>query len=104
MQEHPNQLRHAPFGEPVRVVSRGTAAVLADGQRVTRLPSGHPEGYLEAFATLYAEIAQAIRAARSGDPIPAGVAFPTLEDGIHGLAFIEAAVRSSADGGRWVRL
>jgi predicted dehydrogenase len=104
MQEHPNQLRHAPFGEPVRIVSRGTAAVLADGQRVTRLPSGHPEGYLEAFATLYAEIAQAIRAARSDEPVPAGVDFPTLEDGIHGLAFIEAAVRSSAEGGRWVRL
>jgi predicted dehydrogenase len=103
-QEHPNQLRHAPFGEPVRVVSRGTGAVLPDGQRVTRLPSGHPEGYLEAFATLYAEIAQAIRAARSGDAVPAGVDFPTLDDGIEGLAFIEAALHSSAEGGRWVRL
>jgi predicted dehydrogenase len=103
-QEHPNQLRHAPFGEPVRVVSRGTGAVLPDGQRVTRLPSGHPEGYLEAFATLYAEIAQAIRAARSGEAAPAGVDFPTLDDGIEGLAFIEAALHSSAEGGRWVRL
>lgn len=103
-QEHPNQLRHAPFGEPVRTVARGTGAVLPDGQRVTRLPSGHPEGYLEAFATLYAEIAEAIRAARSGDAPPAGVDFPTLDDGIEGLAFIEAALRSSAEGGRWVRL
>jgi predicted dehydrogenase len=103
-QEHPNQLRHAPFGEPVRVVSRGTGAVLPDGQRVTRLPSGHPEGYLEAFATLYTEIAQAIRAARSGNAVPAGVDFPTLDHGIEGLAFIEAALHSSAEGGRWVRL
>jgi predicted dehydrogenase len=103
-QEHPNQLRHAPFGEPVRTVSRGTGAVLADGQRVSRLPSGHPEGYLEAFATIYAEIAQAIRALRAGVATPAGVDFPTLDDGIEGLAFIEAALRSSADGGRWVRL
>lgn len=103
-QEHPNQLRHAPFGEPVRTVARGTGAVLPDGQRVTRLPSGHPEGYLEAFATLYAEIAEAIRAARSGAAPPAGVDFPTLDDGIEGLAFIEAALRSSAEGGRWVRL
>lgn len=103
-QEQPNQLRHAPFGEPVRTVSRGTGAVLPDGQRVTRLPPGHPEGYLEAFATLYAEIAQAIRAARSGAPLPADVNFPTLADGIEGLAFIDAAVRSSAEGGRWVRL
>jgi predicted dehydrogenase len=103
-QEHPNQLRHAPFGEPVRTLARGTGAVLPDGQRVTRLPSGHPEGYLEAFATVYAEIAQAIRAARTGQPVPAGVNFPTLDDGIEGLAFIEAAVRSSAEGGRWTRL
>jgi predicted dehydrogenase len=103
-QEQPNQLRHAPFGEPVRTVSRGTGAVLPDGQRVTRLPSGHPEGYLEAFATLYAEIAQAIRAARHGAAAPAEVNFPTLDDGIEGLAFIEAALRSSAEGGRWVRL
>lgn len=103
-QEHPNQLRHAPFGEPVRIVARGTAAVLPDGQRVSRLPSGHPEGYLEAFATLYAEIAQAIRAARAGAALPADVHFPTIDDGIEGLAFIEAAVRSSAEGGRWVRL
>jgi predicted dehydrogenase len=103
-QEHPNQLRHAPFGEPVRTLARGTGAVLPDGQRVTRLPSGHPEGYLEAFATVYAEIAQAIRAARAGQPVPAGVNFPTLDDGIDGLAFIEAAVRSSAEGGRWTRL
>ncbi len=103
-QEHPNQLRYAPFGEPVRTVSRGTGAVLSDGQRVTRLPAGHPEGFLEAFATLYTEIAQAIRAARSGAKLPAEVNFPTLDDGIQGLAFIEAAVRSSAEGGSWVQL
>jgi predicted dehydrogenase len=103
-QEQPNQLRHATFGEPVRTVSRGTGAVLADGQRVTRLPSGHPEGYLEAFATVYAEIAGAIRAARDGAVLPAEVHFPTIDDGIEGVAFIEAAVRSSAENGRWVRL
>jgi predicted dehydrogenase len=103
-QEHPNQLRHAPFGEPVRVLSRGTSSVLPDGQRVTRVPSGHPEGYLEAFATIYAEIAQAIRAARTGEAVSPQVHFPTLDDGIEGLAFIEAAVRSSAEDGRWVPL
>jgi predicted dehydrogenase len=103
-QEHPNQLRHAPYGEPVRTLARGTSAVLPDGQRVTRLPSGHPEGYLEAFATIYAEIAQAIRAVREGRRVPAGVDFPMLDDGIEGLAFIEAALRSSADGGRWTPL
>ena len=103
-QEHPNQLRHAPFGEAVRTLARGTSGVLSDGQRVTRLPSGHPEGYLEAFATIYSEIAQAICARRAGADIPSGVDFPTIDDGVEGLAFIEAALRSSAEGGRWVRL
>ena len=65
-QEHPNQLQWSPFGQPTQTLSRGTGAALADAARVTRIPSGHPEGYLEAFATLYNEIAQAIRAARRG--------------------------------------
>lgn len=101
-QEHPNQLRFTPFGEAPRTVSRGTGAANADAARVTRLPSGHPEGYLEGFATVYTEIAQAIHAARDGRPVPADVAFPTIEDGVHGVAFIEAAVRSSAAGATWV--
>ncbi|MBL0918612.1 MAG: Gfo/Idh/MocA family oxidoreductase [Hydrogenophaga sp.] len=103
-QEQPNQLRFTPFGEAPRTVSRGTAAANADAARVTRLPSGHPEGYLEGFATVYGEIAQAIHAAREGKPLPAEVGFPTIEDGIHGVAFIEAAVRSSTAGATWVDL
>lgn len=103
-QEHPNQLRFSPFGEAPRIVSRGTAAANPDAARVTRLPSGHPEGYLEGFATVYAEIAQAIHAARERRPVPAEVDFPTIEDGIHGVAFIEAAVRSAAAGAAWVEL
>jgi len=101
-QEQPNHLRFTPFGEAPRTVSRGTASANADAARVTRLPSGHPEGYLEGFATVYAEIAQAIHAAREGRPVPAEVDFPTIEDGVHGVAFIEAAVRSSAAGAAWV--
>jgi predicted dehydrogenase len=103
-QEQPNHLRFTPFGEAPRTVSRGTASANADAARVTRLPSGHPEGYLEGFATVYAEIAQAIHAAREGRPLPAEVDFPTIEDGIHGVAFIEAAVRSSAAGAAWIDL
>jgi hypothetical protein len=72
---------------------------------VRRIPSGHPEGYLEAFATLYAEIAQAIRAAlKGGAKADKAAQFPTLDDGIKGVAFIEAVVASSAGGGRWVKL
>jgi len=107
-QEHPNQLHWSPFGQPTQVIARGTGAANAAAARVSRIPSGHPEGYLEAFATLYAEIAQAIRAARKGAPKSAkpdrAAHFPTLDDGIRGVAFIEAVVASSARGGRWVKL
>jgi predicted dehydrogenase len=106
-QEHPNQLHWSPLGQPTQVIARGTAAANADAARVTRIPSGHPEGYLEGFATIYSEIAQAIRAARGADGTtaldPAGN-FATIADGIKGMAFIEAAVKSSAEGGRWVAL
>ncbi len=103
-QEHPNQLRFSPFGEAPRTVSRGTAAAGPDATRVTRLPSGHPEGYLEGFATVYSEIAQAIVAARDGRPVPPEVDFPTIDDGVRGVAFVEAAVRTSAEGAVWVDL
>lgn len=103
-QEHPNQLLWSPYGQPSQTVSRGTAAANADAARVTRLPSGHPEGYLEGFATLYAEIAQALHAARDGSALPPEVVFPTIEDGVHGMAFIEAAVHSSSRGGAWVEV
>jgi predicted dehydrogenase len=104
-QEQPNQLHWSPFGESMQVISRATGAANAAAARVSRIPSGHPEGYLEGFATLYAEIAQAIRAARPGGPKADKAAhFPTLVDGLKGVEFIEAVVRSSARGGRWVRL
>ena len=104
-QEQPNQLFWSPFGQPTQVIGRATGAANAAAARVSRIPSGHPEGYLEAFATIYSEIAQAIHAARgSGAGLDAAVQFPTITDGIKGMAFIEAAVRSSKAGGRWTNL
>jgi predicted dehydrogenase len=101
-QEHPNQLAWTPFGEPTRIVARGTAQMNTAGARITRIPAGHPEGYLEAFATIYSEVAVAIEARRSGT---AGDSmFPTIDDGVAGVAFIEAAIRSSRAGGTWVAL
>ncbi|QBK05428.1 gfo/Idh/MocA family oxidoreductase [Hylemonella gracilis] len=103
-QEHPNQLHWSPFGQPTQTIARGTGAANGDAARVTRLPSGHPEGYLEGFATVYSEIAQALHAAREGKAAPADVVFPTIADGVHGMAFIEAAVRSATEGARWVEV
>ena len=71
---------------------------------MTRIPPGHPEGYLEGFANIYGDVALAIKAARTGAKPPEGVMFPTIEDGVKGMAFIEAAVRSSKANGGWVKL
>jgi predicted dehydrogenase len=103
VQAEPNVLIHAPLGEPRRLITRGSAAAHASAARVTRIPSGHPEGYLEGFANLYTEAARAIRALDAGQPIPPEVQFPSLDDGVKGMAFIEAAVQSSAAGGQWLR-
>jgi predicted dehydrogenase len=103
-QEHPNQLVWSPLGEAPRAISRGAGAANAAAARVTRIPAGHPEGYLEGFATIYAEVGRAIVAARTGAVPDREVHFPTIDDGVKGVAFIEAAVRSSAAGARWVTL
>jgi predicted dehydrogenase len=98
-QEQPNELRRSPFGRTIEIVTRAAPAVGLAGQRATRIPAGHPEGYLEAFATIYTEVAAAIR----GEADPA-ITFPGIEDGIAGVAFIEAAVRSSEKASAWVKL
>jgi predicted dehydrogenase len=104
-QEHPNQLFWSPFGQATQTISRGTGAAGAAAARVTRIPSGHPEGYLEAFGTLYSEIAAAIRARRPGaSAIDPAVQFPTVVDGVHGVVFVETVVASAAEGGIWVAL
>lgn len=103
VQAEPNVLIHSPLNESRRFVTRGSAAAGAAAARVTRIPSGHPEGYLEGFANIYTEAALAIHAVNAGQPVPAGVHFPTIDDGVKGMAFIEAAVRSSAAGAVWVR-
>jgi len=102
-QRDANQLAWTPFGGNRQIVTRGGPGANAASRRVSRIPAGHPEGYLEGFATLYSEVAEAILAARGGKAPPADVLFPTVKDGVKGLAFVEAAVRSSRAGGVWVR-
>ncbi len=102
-QEDPNYLWYTPLGEPKRLITRGGAGAGPAAARMTRVPSGHPEGYLEGFANIYTEAARAIRARREGEPVPAEVTYPTIEDGVAGVAFVEACVRSSAKNGAWVR-
>jgi predicted dehydrogenase len=104
VQANPNYLAWSPFGKPTQSLGRGGPGLGASAARVTRTPPGHPEGYLEGFANIYSEIARAIRAARVGDKPGRDVVYPTVEDGIKGMAFIEAAIKSSAANGKWVKL
>jgi predicted dehydrogenase len=103
-QADPNYLWFTPFGQPKQLITRGGAGSGAAAARVTRVPPGHPEGYLEGFANIYTEVARAIRAKRDGRKSwDKDVQFPGLEDGAKGVAFIEAAVKSSKSNGKWVK-
>lgn len=101
-QEHPNQLWFTPLGGRPQLVTRGGAGAGAAAARATRIPAGHPEGYLEGFAQLYRDVAEQIQARweqRAPDPLACWV--PTAEDGARGMKFIEAVVASSRADGRW---
>ena len=103
-QEEPNKLWFSRFGEPKQLLTRNGAGALPEAQRVCRVPGGHPEGYLEAFANIYAEAAQAIRARQAGLPVPDGVTYPTLSDGLAGMRFVAACVTSARRNAGWVTL
>jgi predicted dehydrogenase len=104
VQADPTYLWHTTYGEAKRMITRGGAGANAAAARVTRVPSGHPEGYLEAFATIYTETAKAIRAARDGKKPSKEVQYPGIKDGIEGMAFIEACVKSSKANAKWVKV
>ncbi|MDQ2067061.1 Gfo/Idh/MocA family oxidoreductase [Xinfangfangia sp. CPCC 101601] len=103
-QEDPNKLWFTRFGQPKQLLTRNGTGASPENQRVSRTPGGHPEGYLEAFATIYSEAARAIRAHQSGAPLPAEVLYPSLQDGLSGMRFVEACLRSSSRNGAWVTL
>ena len=103
-QEEPNRLWVSKLDEPRRLVTRGGAGFDPEAARLTRVPAGHPEGYLEGFANLYGEAALAIRAARKGDSPAVETALPSAEDGVKGMEFIDAVLRSSSQNGAWVTL
>jgi predicted dehydrogenase len=102
-QEHPNELVVKYADRPRQVWRRGNAYDGKEATRFTRIPAGHPEGYLEAFGNIYREAFRAVAAEVEGRPVPRGLDFPTIDDGVEGMAFIEAVVRSSRLGARWVK-
>jgi predicted dehydrogenase len=105
VQADPNYLWYTPYGQPKQLLTRAGAGSRPEANRLTRVPGGHPEGYLEGFANLYSEAAQAIVAARSSNgKLDPAVLFPTVADGLAGMEFIEAAVASSKAGGVWTKV
>jgi hypothetical protein len=85
-----------------RILAQGGAGLAEEAQRVTRVGLGHPEGFLEAFANLYSDVAGALLNRRDGKPaVPGDNSFPTVRDGVIGIRFVEAVVASHMADGRW---
>ena len=97
-QENPNVLWFSELGKAPQMMTRGGAGVSAAAAGVTRIPAGHPEGYLEAFATLYKEAARVMNA-KSGSH-----ATISIQDGLDGVRFVDACQRSSRDASAWIDL
>ena len=101
-QQEPNTLILKQAGAPWSLLRTGHGYLGDDARRLTRTPAGHPEGYFEAFGNLYRNFIADVRRVATGlTPLRD---YPTVEDGVRGLRFIEAAVRSSAGGARWESL
>ena len=104
-QENPNYLELYRYGQPRETLSRGQDYLSKEAKTATRIPSGHPEGYLEAFATIYDGVARAIRRYIDGKPLKTSeYEFPTIYDGVRGMEFIYAAVESCKKGSTWVKM
>jgi predicted dehydrogenase len=104
-QENPNYLTLSPLGEPPRIIRRNGYGADEVSRAASRIPGGHPEGYLEGFAQLYTDVAEQIAARiENREPNPFSLQVPTVEHGVRGVRFIEAAVRSSQRKAAWVDL
>ena len=101
----PNTLIFSPFGKPPQRITRGGHGALPVAAHATRIPSGHPEGYLEGFAQLYRDLAEQITARiDKREPDQAALLVPGIEDGLRGMRFITAAVASSERDSAWTKI
>jgi len=102
-QENPNYCRVSYLDKPSQVVSRGRDKMYPQAQAFSRIPSGHPEGYFEAFANIYSAYINALRAHLAGQSVsPEDFDYPDVEAGRRGVMFIEKCVESSRRGAQWV--
>ena len=103
--EDPHHLRYCPIDSAPQVLAQGADWLSTDARRWTRAGLGHPEGFFEAFANLYTEVADALLAKSDGKAYAkADLGFPDVTDGARGVAFVESAMRSYATGGGWTQV
>jgi predicted dehydrogenase len=98
-QENPNRLEYLRENEPLAVITPGHASNEPAARAASKLPPGHPEGFIDAMGNIYRGVAKAIRVGAA----PAG-AFPGIEDGVRGMRFVEAVLESARNDNRWVSL
>ena len=103
-QENPNCLRVDIFGEAKKIIRRAGNETTDVAGRVTRIPPGHPEGYLEGFANIYSDFAKQIHAIKNNQKIEDELLLvPSIEDGLKGVKFISAVVESGLGGSKWLK-
>ena len=104
-QENPNYMDLYRYGEPRQTLTRGQGYLSDAAVDATRIPTGHPEGYLEAFASIYVGVAEAVRRYIDGNPMKTEeYNFPTVYDGLRGMQFIYAAVESAENNSAWTSM
>jgi len=104
-QENPNYLTHSPYGDAPRQLGRGGPALGKAAAHATRIPTGHPEGYFEAFAQLYSDVAEQITARlESRPPDSQSLLVPDIDDGVNGVLFVNAVLESSRHNSAWVKM
>ncbi len=101
-QMEPNSLVAKWLDQPMQIYRTGVGELYPEAQAHTRIPAGHPEGYLEAFANIYKNVAHCIRARLNGtEPDPLHTDFPTVSDGVRGMHFIDKVIESSKSEMKW---
>ena len=103
-QEEPNLLKFSCYGKPTCILGKEELWSFPSFKKLTRTPPGHPEGYIEAFANIYGEIAEAIICRRDGKIVSEELLYPSYSDGVAGMKFIDAAIKSNANNSKWIPL
>ena len=103
-QEDPNYLCFTKFGKPTEKITRGSGSANKEANDVTRIPPGHPEGYLEGFANIYSDFSKVLFAQINKQKYDqSNDCYPTIDDGVEGMRFIETVLESSNNNSKWIR-